>query len=665
MLIALDTETYLIEPAQQAPRMVCGQFCSPGKEPIVVSREQALLYFEEYLDDPTIDFVFVNAPFDLMVMAQARPSLLPQIFQAFDDERIYDVATRQKLMDIAAGEYTYWRTKGYSMKRLAQRLLDRDIAKGDDTYRLRYSELDGVPLDQWPPEAVEYALGDPVHTLDIFLAQEAELEEDGAQCILEDQHRQCRADFALKLASAWGLRTDRHGIERLREECEQVMAVLERGLIDCGFIEEKILKSGKNKGQRRLTKKKRPVQEAMAKVVGDKAKLTPKGKEYEKEHGESPVKVEFRGTGEYGEDGYELGTWDIEGLQYISIDKEACADSGDPDLMNYSEYAQTSTFLRGHVTSMWAGIETPIHTRYEVLLETGRTSSSDPNVQNVRSKEGARECFKPREGNCYIGIDVDRAELHTLAQVCHELFGHSTLGEALNKGYDPHTGLGATLAHCSYEELAAALERQDYDAQEKRKWAKPANFGLPGGMGVRGFRAYAKFQYGLVLSYGEADRIVNGWKVQWPDIADDYLGWIRTLMNDDNYAVIKHFYSNRIRGRTRYCAAANGFFQGLSADAIKDALYHISKRCYVEHPGSALYGCRIVNEVHDEIILEAPLDIASDAAYEARDLLVERYNTWTPDYPVKSTPVLMDVWSKKAQSLVGADGRLQVWHYGS
>lgn len=643
MLIALDTETHPFAPGLQAPPMVCLQAHVFDGQPEIFLREEGLDIFERFLDQERASFTFVHAAFDLAVMAQARPSLIPKIFQAYDDERIYDVAVRQKLIDIAMGEYRYWRTRKYSMETLAKRLLGLTIDKSGDTWRTRYNELDGVPLNLWPAAALNYAKKDVVTTLAIHEAQDRGVAEMRAEKVLTDQHRQSRAAFALYLASCWGLITDAEGCARLRAESEATLAQYEEKMAKAGFVEIRIISRGKNKGERRVTKKQKPVKQRMLDVLGwEKVKLTPKGYEAKKA----------------GEDWKQIS--------YISMDKEACADSGDSLLEDYSLYSQASTFLSGPLEAYEKGAIHPIHTRFEVLLDTGRTASSKPNVQNIARKEGARECFIPRDGNVFIGIDVDRAELHTLAQVCYWKFGKSRLGELLNEGFDPHTDLGATLARCTYQELAQRLIDQDEAAAGMRAWAKPANFGLPGGMGAKGFRAYAKFQYGLALAMEEAEYIVDSWKANYPIISGPYLNWIRELCESgkDGLATVEHFKSGRWRGRVPYCAAANGFFQGLSADAIKDAMYHLSKRCYVDH-GTALFGCRIVNEIHDEFLIEAPMAQASDAAWEARDVLIERYNTWTPDFPVKSTPVLMDRWSKKAKHLVDGQGNLEVWRYAA
>jgi DNA polymerase I-like protein with 3'-5' exonuclease and polymerase domains len=626
-MFALDFETALIQPGLQAPPPVCLSVASESgagaKDPRLPA--YARIYKDNWRDplmcllQDTELIVGANTGFDMAVAAAAEPDLIPAIFRAYDADRITDVIIRAKLIDIALGEYRHHGP--YSLQRLAKRMLDRELAK-EDTWRLRYWELIDVPLEKWPADAKQYSLDDALATRDVYLAQEEDLAEVGRLCVLADQFRQSRADFALTLASAWGLRTDREGIEQLRTACETRIAALQDELLAEGLLRET------KKGISRCVRK------AQARMldINPRARLTKKG--------------------------IELGKREV---KYISVDAEACEDSGDLILEHYTEYSQLGNLLSGHVAAVEKGIELPLHSHFEVLLETGRTSSSKPNVQNVRRAPGARECYVPRSGWVYIDCDFDKAELHTLAQVCINLFGRSVLGDALNAGYDPHIGLGARLANTTYADLKAQIAAGDETAASWRQRAKPGNFGFPGGMGPNGMRRYAKSAYGVILSDNEAVRLYDGWQDQWPVIAFEYLNWIRQLTSATGYTTIEHFGSHRWRGKVPYCTAANSFFQGMSADGMKAALWEVSKKCYIA--GTALYGCRVVNEVHDEIIVEAPEDQAPEAAIEMQDTMVQAYNTYTPDVPVKASAVLMDRWSKKAKRIVGVDGRLQVWRY--
>jgi DNA polymerase-1 len=614
-MIAFDFETALIEPGLQAPPPVCFSWATVDESSVQFWPE-AREFLEEQLAGSG-PFIGANIGYDLLVALAKWPELFPLVFDAYDRGMIYDVQIRQKLIDIAMGQY---RQYGYTLADLTKRLCDRTLAK-EDTWRLRYWELISVPLDDWPQDAIDYSLDDAEATRDVFLAQEEGLSEEGRLCVLDDQHRQGRADFALKLASAWGLRTDAVGVAKLRKECETTLDSLKEDLLTAGLLKE--TKKGVSRAMR--------VAQARMLEINPNAKLTKKGEELQSRQ-----------------------------VKYISVDAEACEDSGDELLEKYSEYSQVSNLLSGHVVAMEEGVTLPIHTRFEVLLDTGRTSSSGPNVQNVRRAQGARECFVPREGWVYIGCDFDKAELHTLAQVCINLFGESKLGDALNNGFDPHIGLGARLANMSYDDLLVKVEAEDEVAKEWRRRAKPGNFGFPGGMGPKGMVRYAKSSYGVIISLEEAEQLYAGWQEEYPIVSGNYLEWIRELTSATGSATIEHFDSKRWRGRVSYCVAANSFFQGMSADGMKAALYEVTKSCYL--PGDALYGCRVVNEVHDEIIVEAPEDRASDAAWLMRDKMIEAYNRFTRDVPVRATPALMDRWSKKAKTIV-ENGELKVWRY--
>jgi DNA polymerase I len=618
MITAIDFETAPIEPGLMAPPPVCLSFANAEGSGLLVG-EDMHAYLRTVLANGMV-LVGCNVAYDLAVAVAEWQDLWPSVFEAYDHDRVADVGVRQRLIEIAMGEYR--QHGGFSLDALVHRLCDREMSK-DDAVRLTFWPLRDTPVEQWPEAHKTYAIGDAQGTLDVFLAQEKGLAEVHREAVLADQHRQCRAAFALHLVECWGLRTDAAGVAALRRACEERQSVLRDELLAAGLLRE--TKKG-------ISRSVRVAQERMLQVCPN-ARLTEKGRELKSRE-----------------------------VKYISVDEEACQDSGDPVLEHYSEFSRLGSLLSGHVTAMEAGTVLPIHTHFEVLLDTGRTSSSAPNVQNVRRLEGARECFVPREGWVFVGCDFDKAELHTLAQTCLDLFHRSALADALNGGYDPHTGLGARLAHDTYEGLKEKIAAGDPVAKEWRPRAKPGNFGFPGGMGPNGMQAYAKSTYGVIMTLAECEELYAGWQEQWPEVAYDYLGWIKDLTAATGFTTIEHFTSGRWRGRVPFCVAANSFFQGRTADGMKAALYAVIRKCYL--PGTALYGCRVVNEVHDEFIVEAPLVIAPEAAEELRSTMIAAYNAFTPDVPVHASPVLMDRWSKKAKEL-RENGRLVLWRYAA
>jgi DNA polymerase I len=645
---AVDTETALVEPGLQIPPMVC---LSRKPSPDLRSTAPVLLAEAgcDYLEDLIANQVLVvglNIAYDMLVCCAQRPSLIPKVLAHYDADLITDVSVRQKLIDIAGGVRT---GKKYSLAALADRLLDLHVEK-EDTWRLRYWELAHLPLSEWPSEAIDYAALDADVTYRLWELQEQELTEMNRVCVLSDQYRRSRGEFALKLISAWGLRTDAEGCRILRESTESKLDELRPALLKAGLLVPKYTGRKPHKTLVGYTKKIRVAQRRLFDAAANAA-LTPGADEPQdpwKNLKMGPKGIELQQLGE-----------DWRRVELISTDKEACADCDDLLMHDYSEYSQLSSLLTGFLKDVEQGIDAPIHTRFEILLETGRTSSSDPNVQNVRRRKGVRECFVPREGWCYIGCDIDRAELHTLAQVCTNLFGRSGLADTLNAGIDPHTRFGARLAHCSMDDLIARIAAGDEAAEEWRRRAKAGNFGFPGGMGPAGMRRYAK-GLGVILTLDESRELHQGWKDENPVVSGEYLGWIGRLCRQDGVCTIEHFDSGRWRGNVRFCAAANSFFQGMAADALIACLWAVAKKCLL--PGTALYGCHMVNEVHDEILVEAPLDIAADAALELQSTMRDAYNTYTRDVPVSCTPVLMDRWSKSAKPIV-EDGLLKVWRY--
>ncbi len=119
-------------------------------------------------------------------------------------------------------------------------------------------------------------------------------------------------------------------------------------------------------------------------------------------------------------------------------------------------------------------------------------------------------------------------------------------------------------------------------------------------------------------------------------------------------------FVERKGGNMRYSALCNRRFQALGADAAKEALWRVTRACYVE-PGSPLYGCRVVAFVHDEIIAEAPCERAAAAAVELGRLMREGADVYLGKVPTKVLPQIMGVWSKAAEPVYAEDGTLLPW----
>lgn len=606
--IAWDTETELLGPGYMAPRIACLSYASPSKPVGLVHWTEAEALFKLMLSSDRV-LVGHNVAYDMGVMMFNFPSLREAIFKAYDENRVTDTMLRQKLIDISQGCYrgkldknNVWMPLKYSLLDLTRRYTGRVLEK--DEWRLRYADLRHLPLSEWPEGAKTYAIEDAKSTLEVY-SHQTQWED-----VLEDQFRQARAAFWLHLASARGLRTNGDAVERLKSNTEQALKVVQARLVEAKLVRE---------DGSRDTKAAAAHMEQICKREGLPLRQTEKGN--------------------------------------ISLDSEACVATEDPTLEDYAELTSLAGVLNKDVKALASGVDHPVHTRFD-MAETGRTTSSGPNVQNWRRLPGIRECFVPRGGFVFAQADYEGLELRTLAQSCIKLVGASTLGVALNRGEDPHLRMASTILGITYEEAAQNKKRPDVDAA--RQTAKVANFGFPGGLGVDKFIAFAKKGYNVTLTEEQAKHLKQQWLSSWPEMRE-YFDHIRKLtQNPDKLAKFQHLFSKRWRGGATYTAACNSYFQGLGADATKHAGWLVAKACYVDKT-SPLYGSYVVNFVHDEFIVEVPEAQGHEAACELERLMCLGANEWLVDVPTKAPPLLMRCWSKEAVAVYGPDGKLIPW----
>ena len=79
------------------------------------------------------------------------------------------------------------------------------------------------------------------------------------------------------------------------------------------------------------------------------------------------------------------------------------------------------------------------------------------------------------------------------------------------------------------------------------------------------------------------------------------------------------------------------------------------------HQASPIYGCRPINFIHDQFLIEAP-ETRGDAAANVTGLLMDRAGEEIlPDVPVKCEPILARRWSKRAGKVKDKEGKLLAW----
>lgn len=643
--VAFDIETHLIKPGQLFPKLVCCSFYD-GKQRDLMLASFGVKRVLDLLRDPAVILIGHNVAYDLgVIVAEAVDQgydpheIISLVFQAYADDRIVDTMIRTMLCDIALGKFQeidgQRRGKHYALDILAQRWLKRFMQK-KDTWRLHYAALDGVPLTEWPPDAKEYAENDAEVT---YLCDQAisawaiseDMEQPGN---IPDEFRQTRAAWVLHLMAGWGIAIDadlvsvvRTNLELQRTESYKVME--EYGL----FKKDKV-------GQYKRTKK--------GQICKDQKKLKQLIAEGFAAQGETPPMTAGRKN--------KLGIRTPE----IATGADVARESGHIACIAYADVANADKLLSTYVPALerasLKGI--PLTSSPNVLVASGRTSWTNPNLQNPPKIGGIRECVIPRKGTVFVAADLDTVELRALAQSCLEILGFSEMAAALQRGEDLHLALAAEILGISYQQAQALEAAGDPLVSDTRQNAKAPNFGFPGGMGAKKF-AINQIAMGtpLVTTPGATlqdhiDRAIflrEAWFKHWPEMRR-YLKHAGEITGDYGPGKIEQPWSGRIRGGLEYCSCANTYFQGRVADGAKLALWRIAWACYVDKT-SILYGSRLVLFLHDEVILECPEGIASECAAEVVKILCGAVQEVIPDIPITSKPVIMRRWYKGAKAV--------------
>lgn len=546
------------------------------------------------------DLIAHNAAFDLGVVVQASPTTMPAVWEAVDNDRIVCTMAVEKLWRIARDEVI----GGCGLAECVAKHLGGDVEgkRGGDSWRLRYQELEDTPVEQWPEAARDYAYGDAEWVHELW-------ETTYRTWPSPDTFRQVRADWALHLCGAHGIRTDAPSVLKLEAELHEHVNHVRVELQRRGFV-----KSDGVKDQKKM----QAAVEAAYSATGREVPRTAKGA--------------------------------------IQVTAEVLTASGDPDLMLLADIAGDGKLLNTYVPLLKLGFDRPISPRWNVLVKTGRTSCSAPNLQNQPNRPGVRECFIPRPGYVFCSLDYALAELCALSQILLGKFEASKMAEALQTGQELHLRTAASLLGISYEEAVARYEAGDPAVKEGRKMAKVANFGIPGGMGAAALASTAP-GYGVTMTETEANHVRVVWLSAYPEMKRYFAG-IARLAEKGRFTLTQRG-SERVRGGCGYTDGCNSPFQGLAADFAKQGLVDIQRECW-NKPKSPLWGSRVVAFIHDEFFLEMPEARAHEAAQRAAELAVAAGRAWCPDIPIKAEPALMRRWTKKAEP-VFRGGRLIPW----
>jgi DNA polymerase-1 len=240
------------------------------------------------------------------------------------------------------------------------------------------------------------------------------------------------------------------------------------------------------------------------------------------------------------------------------------------------------------------GADGRLHTTFnQAVAATGRLSTSNPNLQAIpiRTELGReiRSAFVAEQGCRLVSADYSQIELRILAHVS----GEPKLRDAFERGEDIHT---ATAAEVLGKDPATLTK-------DERNVAKMINFGI-----IYGISAFGLSE-NLEIPREQAQEYIDAYLARFPHV-QDFIA--RTIEEATRDGYVTSLLGRRrpvpeIRASSRQTRslgerlAVNFVMQGSNADIIKVAMIRIHRRLRDE--GRA---ARLVLQVHDELLLEAP-----------------------------------------------------------
>ena len=271
-------------------------------------------------------------------------------------------------------------------------------------------------------------------------------------------------------------------------------------------------------------------------------------------------------------------------------------------LLEYRELAKLrSTYVDSLPRSVNA-VTQRVHTSFnQTGAATGRLSSSDPNLQNipVRTQRGGeiRRCFVPAAGCVFIAADYSQVELRVLAHLSDD----AAFIDAFERGGDIHRETAAVI----FDVEPAAV------TGEMRARAKTINFATIYGQGpfalARQLNISQEEAKDFIARYFERFAGVRAF-LDTTIVRARENGFVETLFGRRRYVPElkdKNFNIRSFGERT----AMNSPIQGSAADLIKIAMVNLHRALKEGDLGAAM-----LLQVHDELVLEAPVRHATEVA---------------------------------------------------
>ncbi len=241
-----------------------------------------------------------------------------------------------------------------------------------------------------------------------------------------------------------------------------------------------------------------------------------------------------------------------------------------------------------------------VHTSFAMAhTSTGRLASTDPNLQNIpiRTDNGKkiREAFVPEQGNVLLSVDYSQIELRLAAAIAKV----PALIDAFKNDVDIHALTASQVFDVPLDQMTSDIRRK----------AKAINFGIIYGISGWGLARQ------LGIENAEAAAFIKAYFARFPELLDymdrtkDFArknGYVETLFGRKCF--IYGINEKAQRGFAER-AAINAPLQGTAADIMRRAMIKVDRALDASN-----LDCKMLLQVHDELVFEVPKDQADEAA---------------------------------------------------
>ena len=262
----------------------------------------------------------------------------------------------------------------------------------------------------------------------------------------------------------------------------------------------------------------------------------------------------------------------------------------------------------------------------QIGAPTGRFSCSNPNLQQIPHDREYRRCFTAEPGNKLVVADYSQIELRILA----EFSGDEKFIEAFVSGQDFHAAAASQVF---------GVKREDV-TDEQRSFAKRLNFGIVYGIGA------SRFGMMTGLSQTDAENTMRKYFGTFRKL-DEYLrNQARHILTErkvrtasGRMLLLRFDENDRQQTASAKRYGINMPIQGTSADILKRSLRMLHDRIR----GTS---ARLVNIVHDEVIVECSAAEAESTAALLEDAMCAAGEEFVKKVPVKVDAHIADEWAK-------------------